>query len=114
MDLSGIATGQQFLERVRECGGKATDGPMEPDWRRGWAVHPFVGRDKVAHWWWRVIPDPHFVNKGVTYAVYTLCGLQNIETIYSEALSTKGIPLLQPGSLPRCRLCAKKARLRSA
>lgn len=114
MDMTGIRTGQDFLDRVRASGGIATDGPRTATtWRYGWAVHPFVGRDGTAHWWRRTVPDAHFVTDGIDFAVHTLCGLSSIETRYIEGTASKGVYLLSPGNCPRCRHCAKKARLRA-
>lgn len=79
--------------------------PLLMEWRRGWAVHPFVGRG-MAHWWWRVIHDETPITRGVLFDDYTLCGRQSIET--------RAVQLLNPGNFPHCLHCAKKARLRSA
>jgi hypothetical protein len=102
-------TGDDFLDRARRAGAIVTDGPVGPDFTKGWGHQiTFRSRGMIAHYWTKE-HDPQleaevvaeFGERGRGAAiVVSACGLRK--------LTTSHVPLMGPGNLPFCARCENR------
>lgn len=86
-----------FHRAALEHGATITDGPVPPDFERGWGHPPFSKGKMIAHYW--QADRSYDLGEGV-FGIRSACGVLTV--------STPQVPLMRPGNLPFCARCEAK------